>query len=56
MELNELERQEIYVLWLTGRYTLVEIAEWVGCHVETVRSIIKKKHEEQRKNNKKVVC
>lgn len=52
MKLTEEEKNEIYSMYKTGDYYLKEIAEWIGCSVSTVMSVVRKKREEERNEEK----
>lgn len=57
MKLTEEEKDEIYSMYLSGKYYITEIAEWIGCHPCTVAILIRKmekKYEKKYTNRRKV--
>ena len=52
MKLTEEEKDEIYSMYLSGKYYITEIAEWIGCSVSTVMVVVRKKGEEERNEKK----
>lgn len=40
MRITSEEKQEILDMYVSGKYHLTEIAEWIGCSYSTVRKIV----------------
>ena len=54
IRLTKEEKDEIYQMYLSGKYYLKEIAEWIGCSSRTIIKVIKErgviKNDDRNKN------